>query len=371
MHYGIRHSDNAQTHNVPEEILAILHFIRYGILSVRTRIQFIKWIDMDSKPTKAQERDIDPVTPDWIIKYIINPVEYLVHEVIFGKFNLTTRQYGIQSSLQHATEAKKKENYTRTRRRMIESVKHNLFADIIEVLLRFGPCPALPRHVLARFEAKHRYTICREQQRVALATGVKPGIIEVILSHLPFIFENSFEKAHSQICQTFPKHITSTGWDLEQYSNENHEVCRLFRLWVPMPTVNGAATIPSFIDMVMNGYMHFHLDSNNKFSKYEKGNDTKKGKKKSTTKKDKTSDTEDDEETTKQGSTPKKSSKGEKIHQIVEHIEHLWTKTHLDETPQKEELLKSLKTIRETLKGVVSKTDKELMVQNDNPRNSK
>jgi len=54
---------------------------------------------MDSKPIKQQEREVDPVTPNWIIKYIINPIEYIVHDVIFGKFNNITRRYGIQSSL--------------------------------------------------------------------------------------------------------------------------------------------------------------------------------------------------------------------------------------------------------------------------------
>ena len=367
MHYGILNSENTQKHKVPEEICAILYFIRYGIHDVYSRSIFTTWVNMDSKPDMPQETQVDPVSPNWIIKHIINPVEYLVNNVLFGKFDNIMRRYGIQSSLLSASEAKQKENYSRTRKRMVESVKHVLVFDLVSVLKKYGPCPEIPLHNIERFKAIHHYTLCREQNRIATMTGVTPGFIELIFSHLPFIFQNSFEQGHSQICQSFPDTINSTGWDLSGQQGAANQTCDEYQLWVPMPSIIGSATILSFVDLVMNGLVYFPLDSHNSFAK--KKTPTKKTPQKKKDKRSTGSDSEPDDDTLTRMSRENASFK-EVIKKMVAPVENIWTKTHLDETPQKEQLLEALSAVRELLKEILPDTEKEIMVKNDNPTTS-
>ena len=367
MHYGILNSENTQNHKVPEEICAMLYLIRYGIHDVYTRSEFTSWVNTDSKPQMTQERHVDPVNPSWIIKHIITPVEYIVNSVLFRQFDTIMMRYGIQSNLLNASEVKQKENYSRTRKRMVESVKHVLVCDLVSVLQKYGPCPEIPVLNIARFQEKHQYTLCREQNRIAAMTGVTPGFIELIFCHLPFIFQNSFEHGHKAICQTFPNSISSTGWDLSEQQGMPNLLCDEYQLWVPMPSILGSATILSFVDLVMNGLVHFPLDSNNSFTKTK--TTTKKTPQKKKDKRSKGSDSEPDEETLTRVHQENASLK-QVIHKMVAPVENIWIKTHLDETPQKEELLEALSTVRELLKEILPDTEKELMVKNDNPTTS-
>ena len=134
-----------------------------------------------------------------------------------------------------------------------------------------------------------------------------------------------------------------------------------------MPSIIGSATILSFVDLVMNGLVYFPLDSHNSFAK--KKTPTKKTPQKKKDKRSTGSDSEPDDDTLTRMSQENASFK-EVIKKMVAPVENIWTKTHLDETPQKEQLLEALSAVRELLKEILPDTEKEIMVKNDNPTTS-
>ena len=346
LHYGSHQQQTARGYNVPDEILAMLHLIRYGMHHEHSKNHFMNWTNIDSVPKTVQQGDTDPIDPAWVIKYIINPVEYIISDVIFRKGSNIMWRYGSPSH--DGDEKKMKQTYSRMKARLEEAIRHNLVSNFIWVLIKWGPCPQLDDEVKQKFERMHRMTLVREHNRLFTITGTPPGWIELIFTHLPYIIENSFEYGHKYICSSFPTgdEILSTGWNMTNPRRDPTatEFCSQFELFVPVVHGLRYTSLIQYIDAVMCGDVPFPLDNKNKPGKKKPGVG-----KETPTKKKKSDGHESDTSTSEAG----KATPGE----LLPHVEQLWKLLHTDEESDRDQLIQECSTIRKLLKTMVSKAD--------------
>jgi len=346
LHYGTHQQNNARGYYVPDEILAMLHLIRYGMQDLKTKDIFMTWTNIDSLPLLPQERDSDPIDPSWVIKYIINPVEYIISDVIFRKGNKIMWKFG--SPPHDGDEDQMKQTYSRMKARLEEAVRHNLMRQFILILNKWGPCPKISDNVKKDFERMHRMTLVREYNRIFTITGTAPGWIELIFTHLPHILENSFEDGYDYICDSFPTgdRILSTGWDIPKtkYNPSEANFCQKFILSVPIVQGESFCNIPLYIEAVMYGKVPFPLKSGNALGKKKHG----VGKETPTKKKKADGDESDISTSEARKATPE---------ELLPHVEHLWNLLNSDEESDRDQLIEECSTIRELLKTMLSTAD--------------
>jgi hypothetical protein len=345
LHYGLHQQTTARGYNVPDEILAMLHLIRYGMQDLESKNDFKNWTNIDSVPKKAQEGDTDPIDPSWVVKYIINPIEYIISDVMFPRGSTIMWKYG--SPDHNGDENKTRQSYSRMKTRLEEAIRHNLFRQFILVLKKYGPCPKLNVNSTKQFEYMHKMTLVRERNRILTITGTEPGWIELIFTHLPFIIENSFKCGHEYICSGFPEgnEILSGGWDMTKATNKvSADFSYNFKLLVPIVQAEKITSIVQYIDAVMYGEVPFPLDSRNILGKKKQG----VGKEK-TSKKKKTDGHESDTSASEASkATPR---------ELIPHVQHLWRLLNTDEESDRNQLIEECSTIRELLKTMLSKAD--------------
>ena len=251
IHFGRMHKISAAKYLLPNQICALLYILWWSIQDQASYISFLNWLKTDNKPEWMQKDDsFDPVRPNWLAMYIINPIEYILNDVICDTYK--TKFMAMFNG----------PNYERISARLIDALRHNLVRNFINILQKFGSDPAIPE--AEKFNKQHRYGIVYEMNHIRNEIGEAPRLLEVIFHHLPHVLSFVMSYNFTKVFEKCPRVFQANKWDLVTYKKQQQmeiqeEVSHHFELRIPVDRDNSAVSIEKYIEGVITGVYAFPI----------------------------------------------------------------------------------------------------------------
>jgi len=323
IHGGTNHGTSNTRTNIdfPEPLLCILWLHRWSIADKETMNNFKLLLRSDISFEWVQRTSIDFYNPIWIRYNIINPVVRTMQL-------LTTK-----GKKYHKARYK---SFSKLSSRMQAAITHNITADIVKALLKYGPDPV---YLIEDSNQSNSHTLqfitleLRENLKLLKDPNIKKKkdfflpttITELILSSIPRFFEIYFEEDDTSTIDLYTSVLVKHPKQKEKKKTawENGTTWDKFKIRVPIvvkfipptsipsgatkmsPIIGNIKKAPCSIDelfqYVLTGAIppHYLFDEKTEKSTREKD-----------------AEEEDKEETTKKSSVNKKMAK-EKLTEII------------------------------------------------------